>query len=559
MAPHKVVVKCGSYAVLLDLQIIGPLGRGSPQETSWFTMEHTEEVTSLVRDAVDRRVRLYIDCLHKRGQPKHKRELPHANPLCVKGRRVSLVANFVKRHFNLRCIVKQQYGELRVFPERYVVCVSRLEDVSANPTPAVTVTVSQSTESQYFSRPAAETRDELNSSTITKRSSLQKIARHANARPQPETQLLPYGSILGKKLHSEQNRVPGEQGAEPQPPTGQPSLTAEAVLPHGHPTTSTDPTVQAGAVGGVGLTEGQQRESVGLPGNTDPRETVLSQSQFQGGEDKPSRVPGEDPPGAKRVCLGPPLVACSSNELIIPTHSAVSSNPLPPPSLSSPRPPLVKSSAKTESKAFPSPAPAAALFPAPMLYTPASSPAPEKDQSTAPSSLSFLPYPASSPAPEKDQSTATLSSLPAPALSPVPTPERTQSQTSQTAVEVELLTPGKQSQSLLPLTSSNNTEQTNQNSPAAGLRGRSVKDVVSSALSIASTHTGVIGEGEEGRENGGRRRRGEEKRGKIMEGKRGVEREYNGGKESRRGEEREVGEEERENVTRPSRLRRLKK
>eukprot|EP00063_Salmo_salar_P038570 XP_014013405.1 PREDICTED: protein SLX4IP isoform X2 [Salmo salar] len=104
-------------------------------------MEHTEEVTSLVRDAVDRRVRLYIDCLHKRGQPKHKRELPHANPLCVKGRRVSLVANFVKRHFNLRCIVKQQYGELRVFPERYVVCVSRLEDVSANPTPAVTVTV----------------------------------------------------------------------------------------------------------------------------------------------------------------------------------------------------------------------------------------------------------------------------------------------------------------------------------------------------------------------------------------------------------------------------------
>ncbi|XP_029558121.1 protein SLX4IP, partial [Salmo trutta] len=116
MAPHKVVVKCGSYAVLLDLQIIGPLGRGSPQETSWFTMEHTEEVTNLVRDAVDRRVRLYIDCLHKRGQPKHKRELPHANPLCVKGRRVSLVANFVKRHFNLRCIVKQQYGELRVFP-----------------------------------------------------------------------------------------------------------------------------------------------------------------------------------------------------------------------------------------------------------------------------------------------------------------------------------------------------------------------------------------------------------------------------------------------------------
>ncbi|XP_064864517.1 uncharacterized protein LOC115125485, partial [Oncorhynchus nerka] len=448
--------------------------------------------------------------LHKRGQPKHKRELPRANPLCVKGRRVSLVANFVKRHFNLRCIVKHQYGELRVFPERYVVCVSRLEDASANPTPAVTV--SQSTESQYFSRPAAETRDELNSSTITKRSSLQKIARHANARPRPETQPLPCGSVLVKNLHSEQNRVPGEQVPEPQPPTDQPRLTTDAVLPHGHPTTSTDPTVQAGAVGGVGLTEGKQRESVGLPGNTDPRDTVLSQSQSQGGEDEPSRVPGntdprdtvlsqsqsqggedepsrvpgntdprdtvlsqsqsqggedepsrvpgntdprdtvlsqsqsqggedepsrvpgntdprdtvlsqsqsqdgedepsrvpgEDPPRAKRVCLGPLLVACSSNDLITPTHSAESSNPLlpPPPPLSSPRPPVVKSSAKTESEAFP------ALFPAPAApLSPLPAPAPEKDQSTAP--LSPLP------APERTQSTAPLS--------PLPAPERTQS------------------------------------------------------------------------------------------------------------------------------------
>ncbi|XP_052352196.1 protein SLX4IP [Oncorhynchus keta] len=732
MAPHKVVVKCGSYAVLVELQIIGPLSRGAPQETSWFTMEHTEEVTSLVRDAVDRRVRLYIDCLHKRGQPKHKRELPHANPLCVKGRRVSLVANFVKRHFNLRCIVKHQYGELRVFPERYVVCVSRLEDASANPTPAVTV--SQSTESQYFSRPAAETRDELNSSTITKRSSLQKIARHAHARPRPETQPLPCGSVLGKKLQSEQNRVPGEQVPEPQPPTDQPRLTTDTVLPHGHPTTSTDPrdtvlsqsqiqgeedepsrvpgntdprdtvlsqsqsqgeedepsrvpgntdprdtvlsqsqsqgvkdepsrvpgntdprdtvlsqsqsqgeedepsrvpgntdprdtvlsqsqsqgvkdepsrvpgntdprdtvlsqsqsqgeeeepsrvpgnTDPRDTVLSQSQSQGEEEEPSRVPGNTDPRDTVLSQSQSQGkeeepsrvpgedepsrvpgedepsrvpgedepsrvpgedppsrvpgedppsrvpgedppsrvpgedppsrvpGEDPPSRVPGEDPPRAKRVCLEPLLVACSSNDLITPTHSAESSNPLlPPPPLSSPRPLVVKSSAKTESEAFP--APAAPLSPLP---------APERTQSTAP-------------------------------LSPLPAPERTQSQTSQTTVEVELLTPGKQSQSLLPLTSSNNTEQTNQNSPAAGLRGRSVKDVVSSALSIASTYISIIGEAEEGRENGGRkRRRGEEKRreekrGKIMEGK--------------RGEEREVGEEER-SVARPSRLRRLKR
>ncbi|CAB1311712.1 unnamed protein product [Coregonus sp. 'balchen'] len=400
---------------------------------------------------------------------------------------------------------------------------------------------SQSTESQYFSRPAAETRDELNSSTMTKRSSLQKIARHANARPQPETQPLPCGSILGRKLHS-------EQSSDPQPLTGQPSLTTEAVLLHGHPTTSTDPTVRVGAVGGVGLTERQQASVLGLPGNTHPSGTVLSQDHHHDGEsvspeDKPSMVPGEDPPPphpprAKRVCLGRP-VACSSNELITPTHSAESSNPLPPPPLSPPHLPLVKSSTKTESKAFPAPAPAPAL-------------------SLAPAPAASLSAP--SPAP--------LSSLPDPALSPAPAPGRTQSQTSQTTVKVELLTPGKQSQSLLPLTSSNNTEQTNQNSPAASLRGRSVKDVVSSAWSIASTYTDAMGEREETEAWGGEERRRERregrgrevKRGKIMEGrerKRGDEGKDNGGKESRRGEERRS--EERENVARPSRLRRLKK
>ncbi|KAK0155837.1 Protein SLX4IP [Merluccius polli] len=49
----------------------------------------------------------------------------------VKGTSFNLVAHFLKRHFSLRCIVKDRYGELRVFPERCVVCVSRAEDASA--------------------------------------------------------------------------------------------------------------------------------------------------------------------------------------------------------------------------------------------------------------------------------------------------------------------------------------------------------------------------------------------------------------------------------------------
>ncbi|KAH0621872.1 hypothetical protein JD844_023573 [Phrynosoma platyrhinos] len=36
-------------------------------------------------------------------------------------------AYFVKRWVNLRCIWGQQNKELRIFPDRFVICVTRLE------------------------------------------------------------------------------------------------------------------------------------------------------------------------------------------------------------------------------------------------------------------------------------------------------------------------------------------------------------------------------------------------------------------------------------------------
>ncbi|XP_026165656.1 protein SLX4IP [Mastacembelus armatus] len=177
MAPLKFVIKCGNFAVLVDLHIL-PLG--GQEDASWFTMDNIEEVTSLVRDAVDQRVKQYTESLHNRRQPKQKKELAPASAFFVKGKNFNLVANFLKRHMNLRCIVKQIYGDLRVFPERYVVCVSCPEDASAhhgNPSLAATELGEQS-RSEYFSR-VGETQESLNSPTKTKKTVLQKIAKQA--------------------------------------------------------------------------------------------------------------------------------------------------------------------------------------------------------------------------------------------------------------------------------------------------------------------------------------------------------------------------------------------
>ncbi|XP_024916850.1 protein SLX4IP isoform X2 [Cynoglossus semilaevis] len=129
MAPHKFVIKCGNFAVLVDLHVLPLGGQG---DASWFTMDHIEEVTALVQDAVDQRVKQFTEFLHHRRHLRQRNDLPPASACFMRGKTFNLIANFLKRHFNLRCVVKQHYGDLRVFPERYVVCVSCPEDATAH-------------------------------------------------------------------------------------------------------------------------------------------------------------------------------------------------------------------------------------------------------------------------------------------------------------------------------------------------------------------------------------------------------------------------------------------
>ncbi|XP_024866466.1 protein SLX4IP isoform X2 [Kryptolebias marmoratus] len=189
MAPIKFVIKCGNFAVLVDLHVL-PLG---PQESAdWFAATRTQEVAALVRDAVEQRVKLYAELLHDRKRPKQRKELPPAPAFSVRGENFNLMANFLKRHSSLRCVVQQ---DLRLFPERYVVCVSCPEDALANhrnPSLAAAEPREQ-TRSEYFSS-VGGTHGFLHCPTKTKKPALQKTAKQGSVQ----------GKISGSTLEGEQ-------------------------------------------------------------------------------------------------------------------------------------------------------------------------------------------------------------------------------------------------------------------------------------------------------------------------------------------------------------------
>lgn len=205
MAPLKYAIKCGNFAVLVDLHVL-PLGEEDREDPSWFSADQVEEVTALVRESVDQRVKQYTESHQNKRLPKHKKELPPASAFYVKGKSFSLAANFLKRHSNLRCISKQLYGDLRVFPERYVVCVSCPKDASAFPgnLSLAAKELSEQSRSEYFSK-VAEIQEPLQSSTKTKKSGLQKIAKQASVQKERGQQKDPRNTKAQSGLKSAQS------------------------------------------------------------------------------------------------------------------------------------------------------------------------------------------------------------------------------------------------------------------------------------------------------------------------------------------------------------------
>ncbi|XP_035408733.1 protein SLX4IP isoform X1 [Cygnus atratus] len=123
MASNKFVIKCGNFAVLVDVHI---LPQGSSKDTSWFSDHEKEEVCMLLEEVVASRVKHYLEAPKQRGQWK---SMEHASsaPLFIAANSFHITAYFMKRWVNLRCAVGEHYRELRVFPDKFVVCVSKLE------------------------------------------------------------------------------------------------------------------------------------------------------------------------------------------------------------------------------------------------------------------------------------------------------------------------------------------------------------------------------------------------------------------------------------------------
>ncbi|KAM5245547.1 LOW QUALITY PROTEIN: protein SLX4IP [Ctenodactylus gundi] len=112
---------CGDFAVLVDLHA-SP--QGSDKDSSWFSEQKKEEICLLLKETIDSRVKEYLE-VRKQRKPSNT-EFTRSSPLSLKGYGYQITAYFLKRGINLRCIGNSQSTDLRVFPERFVVCVSQL-------------------------------------------------------------------------------------------------------------------------------------------------------------------------------------------------------------------------------------------------------------------------------------------------------------------------------------------------------------------------------------------------------------------------------------------------
>ncbi|KFW92926.1 Protein SLX4IP, partial [Phalacrocorax carbo] len=117
--------QCGNFAVLVDVHI---LPQGSSKDTSWFSDHEKEEVCMLLEEVVASRVKHYVEAPKKRGQWKSMEHVT-SGPLFLTGKINYLTyceMNF--KHFSiLMSVLNKENRGLRVFPDRLIVCVSKLE------------------------------------------------------------------------------------------------------------------------------------------------------------------------------------------------------------------------------------------------------------------------------------------------------------------------------------------------------------------------------------------------------------------------------------------------
>ncbi|KAG3262836.1 SLX4 interacting protein [Ictidomys tridecemlineatus] len=196
MASKKFAVKCGTFAVLVDLHI-SP--QGSNKDTSWFSEQKKEEVCLLLKETILSRVKEYLE-VHKQHRPSNT-EFTRSSPLSLKGYGFQITAYFLKRGIHLRCIESSQNTELRVFPDRFVVCVSQLEfnhDILANQNEELTERALHGV-SDYFAECAESP---LPPSAKLKRNALKQIAKRTKTKSNIKSKSQTSRDIVGTSSDS---------------------------------------------------------------------------------------------------------------------------------------------------------------------------------------------------------------------------------------------------------------------------------------------------------------------------------------------------------------------
>ncbi|XP_002806803.3 protein SLX4IP isoform X1 [Callithrix jacchus] len=176
MASKKFAVKCGNFAVLVDLHI---LPQGSNKDTSWFSEQKKEEVCLLLKETIASRVQEHLE-VRKQHRPSNA-EFTRSSPLALKGYGFQITAYFLKRGIRLRCIRSSQNAELHVFPDRFVVCVSQLafsHDLLANQNEDLTKRVLHGV-SDYFAECAESS---LPPSAKLRRNALKEIVKRTETK-----------------------------------------------------------------------------------------------------------------------------------------------------------------------------------------------------------------------------------------------------------------------------------------------------------------------------------------------------------------------------------------
>nr|XP_016851535.1 PREDICTED: protein SLX4IP isoform X3 [Anolis carolinensis] len=214
MTSHKLAIKCGNYAVLVDVHI---MPQDSNKDNVWFSDHRKEEIFMLLKETLDSRVAQYLSTHKRPGQSKQV-ESTKETPLFLQAFYIDICAlssltkkadmmilplglgtlkasqaaddfyieaYFVKRWVNLRCIWGQQNSELRVFPDRFVICVTRLE---SSPLPWETLS---SGTSEYFGESAGEGLYKISLTQQEKQNILKEIVKRTKATKTNESQPQP--------------------------------------------------------------------------------------------------------------------------------------------------------------------------------------------------------------------------------------------------------------------------------------------------------------------------------------------------------------------------------